>query len=100
MRCTSVASVNVAEWWPSHRDTCLMFIPSANSIDAHVWRNVWKATHGTPARIAAGCKTRRKMFSRRSRSPVGAENSSSSGPRCKRQSARATSVVNGMSRRV
>ena len=44
-----MSSVKLAEWWPSQRCTCTTFLPSANSRDATVWRNVWKPAHSTPA---------------------------------------------------
>jgi hypothetical protein len=42
-----VRSVNAGSAWPSHCDTCLMFLPPSNSSDAQVCRKVWKLTRST-----------------------------------------------------
>jgi hypothetical protein len=41
----------------------LAFQPARNSIEAQVWRSVWKPAHGTPARITAGFRKRPRRFS-------------------------------------
>jgi len=62
--------VNAGSAWPSHFDTCAMFLPPASSRDAQVWRNVWKPIHGTPAAFAAGANTRRRRLPSDRREPV------------------------------
>jgi hypothetical protein len=42
------SSVNDALWCPSHAWTCFAFNPRETSSVAHVWRSVWRPTHGTP----------------------------------------------------
>ena len=62
MRCTYVARVNAGEWWPRTSWTCFAFHPARKNADAAVWRNVWYDAHGTPARRAAGLRTRLVTF--------------------------------------
>lgn len=50
--------MKAGEWWPSTTTTCLAFQPERKSIEAQVWRSVWKPAHGTPARRTAGLSMR------------------------------------------
>src|SRR5687768_7152777 len=50
--------MNEGSAWPSQSHTCRMFLPLSNSIDAHVWRKVWKLIHGTPASTLTASSTR------------------------------------------
>lgn len=69
-----VASVNAAEWWPSHRCTWTTLRSCANSIDAHVCRKAWNPTHGRHASSRAGWGTRRKTLLGMSGEPLAAAN--------------------------
>lgn len=71
--------MNAGSACPSHFDTCAMFLPPARSRDAHVWRNVWKPIHGTPAAFDAGANTRRRRLASDRREPVRVANSGASG---------------------
>jgi hypothetical protein len=75
-----VASVKAGEWCPSTIWTCLAFHPERKSIEAYVWRRVWKPIHSTPARAAAGFSTRREMFSGTSGVPLRLGKTSASSP--------------------
>ena len=64
------AGVGVPE---PHLATCLTFLPAVvlegeNNNDAHVWRKLWKDTHGNPARARRAQECRDRGCARSSRS--------------------------------